>query len=147
MFWIYRPPRGTSKISTSSDKTGGKITITCHSCQQDFPDYESLAKHISSSKKGHQKGKRWASHYLLKTRALNLKKQPFTSNPLTQEDKENRESTKRDLSGETEYILAVCPMCKKGHREQLPIEFVESPMAWRTSKGTLIVNCSICQRD
>ncbi len=120
------------------------MTVICHSCQAEFDDYEALAKHISSSKQGHRKGKRWAANYLLKSRALNQKKL-FNSSPLTQEDRENRESTKREISGETEWILTVCPHCKKGHREQLPREFIESSVAWRTSRGTLIVNCSACQ--
>ncbi len=120
------------------------MTVSCFYCTATPEDYEALARHIASAKKGHRKGKRWAAGYLLKTRKLN-KKREFNPTPLTEEDRENKKSVIRELSGENEYILTVCPHCKKGNRVLLPNEFIHSEQAWRTLKGTLIVNCEGCK--
>ncbi len=120
------------------------MTVICHSCNNDFPDFESLAKHIVASKKGHRRGKKWAAGYLLKVRALNAKKD-FNYVPMTQEDRENRASTIRELSGETQYVKIICPNCKTYNQLKLPVEYIESKEAWRSKVGTLIVNCLDCQ--
>ncbi len=121
------------------------MSVLCNSCNQHFAAYKELALHISSSRKGHRKGKKWASAYLFKVNALNKRGIENNRIPLTKEDKENRMDSKRVLCGEEEYVLAVCPHCKKGHREMLPIEFSQSPSAWRI-KDNLVVMCQNCGR-
>ncbi len=114
----------------------------CLSCQKVCADYKELALHIQSSKKGHRKGKRWAAKYMMRVRQLN-KRELNGRVPLTEEQKEARASIFRELSGETEYALAVCPHCHKGHREVLPVEFRQSQDAWRV-KDKLVVLCATC---
>ena len=40
------------------------MTVKCNSCGQPFEGYKELAFHISTSKKGHRKGKIWAAKYI-----------------------------------------------------------------------------------
>jgi len=110
----------------------------CHACGQSFPGFRELAVHIAGSKKGHRKGKRWAAKFLL----LNGKrdKPEYNNTPLTEEQKENRQSTKRVLSGDQRNALCICPKCRQGHRQVLPAEYVESPTAWRIN-GVLAIRC------
>lgn len=115
----------------------------CIACKQAFGDYKELALHIQSSKKGHRKGKKWAANYMLKVRQLDQKKQINGRVPLTEEQKENKKSLVRELSGEEEYAITFCPHCKRGHREILPVEFSKSRDAWRV-KDKLVVLCEGC---
>ncbi len=117
----------------------------CHSCQESFPDFESLAKHISSSKKGHRKGKRWAANYLFKVKQLNSKKE-FNHTPESPEDRENKLSCIRELSGETQFVKIICPSCKTFNQANLPVEYIQSKEAWRSKSGILVVNCLDCQK-
>lgn len=117
------------------------MTVYCNSCKQPFDDYQSLALHIVASKAGHRKGKRWAAKYL--SRNVINKRDLNGRTPLTEADKENRESTKRALSGKVNYELCVCPRCDKGHREMIPEEFARSQQAWRKGKN-LVVICGNC---
>ncbi len=114
----------------------------CRSCGQSFGDYKELAVHIASSKKGHRKGKLWAAKYLTRVNSLDRKKLA-EHKPLTEADKENKQSTIRELSGEVENVLAVCPHCHKGHREVLPVEFTQNLEAWR-EKNCVVVLCQSC---
>ncbi len=116
----------------------------CLSCNQSFPDYKELALHIQTTKKGHRKGKKWAAKYLMRVRQLNKKKELNGRIPLTEEQKEAKASIHRELSGENENVLTICPHCKKGHREVLPVEFSQSRDAWRV-KDKLVVLCGSCQ--
>ena len=115
----------------------------CHSCNKEFADYKELALHISSSKKGHRKGKRWAAKYLLRLRALSKRENNYGHSKLTEADKENKRSTIRKLSGESVFVEALCPHCKRKSRQNLPIEYAESKEAWR-NKGCLVVLCQSC---
>lgn len=117
------------------------MTVICHSCQHDFPDYESLAKHISGSKKGHRQGKRWAAGYLMKIRRLNSKRDFKPANPMSEADRENRAKSFRELSGKNRMTFTMCPTCKKGFNQILPVEFADSKDAWRNKLGVPMVNC------
>lgn len=117
--------------------------MICNSCQKSFPDYKELAKHIMLNKKGHKQGRVWAAKFLSKINILDRK--PLHGKvELTEEDKENKLSTIRQISGENELVLAMCPKCRKGHRELLPVEFTRSSQAWRTGKA-LMVMCQDCK--
>jgi hypothetical protein len=121
------------------------MTIICHSCNDEFTDYEALAKHIVANRKGHRKGKKWANGYLLKVKQLNAKKD-FKYIPETPEDRENKASCIRELSGETQFVKIICPSCKVYSQQKLPIEYIQSKEAWRGRAGTLVVNCLDCQK-
>ena len=122
------------------------MTISCHYCSATFEDYSKLAVHILSSKKGHRNGKKWAAKHLfinkLSARAKNEKRERV---PYTEQDKANRESLDRIISGETVMVLTKCPNCQRGSRQLIPIEYAESQDAWRADNGTLMMNCSTCQ--
>ncbi len=115
--------------------------IKCHQCGKVFSTYDELADHIIMGGASHKKSKRWA----LKYKARNLKRthvefKKVADDPdeeKTEYGNEQRENMKRKLSGETKYIMAVCPKCHKMHRPLVECEFVESPVAWRIN-GTLV---------
>ncbi len=121
------------------------MSISCFCCNQTFEDYNALALHISLAKKGHKKSKKWAAKYILKVKILNRKKDIQGRIPLTKEDKQNKMSTERIISGELEYVDTICPFCKQRYRQQLPIEFTRSHYTWRTTQGTLRVSCPNCR--
>lgn len=120
------------------------MSVLCHSCNQSFEDFRELALHISSSKKGHRKGKRWAAKYIIGNR-LNGKR-TFDNGrvPLTNEQRINKEDTRRELSGELEVVNTICLLGKHPVRQSLPIEYSKSPDAWRI-KGHLVVMCNNCK--
>ena len=116
--------------------------IPCHSCALEFDDYKALALHIIASKKGHRKGKIWAAKYMHRN-ALNAKKQDYGRTPLTEEQKDNKEDSRRILSGDTKPVVVNCPKCRNNHRTVLEEEFAESPEAWKI-KGLNAVMCPRC---
>ena len=117
----------------------------CHSCNKPFPDFKELARHIIANKKTHRKGLFWAQKHLMNQRALDKKATMLAKNhnPLTEEDKENKKDTRRVLSGQLKNANTFCPKCKRAGIYQFPIEYAESPDAWRTGKSLvkLCVNC------
>jgi len=117
--------------------------VSCHSCNATFPDYAALALHISSSRSGHRSGKRWAAKYL--HRNVLKQKTEFQRMPLTENDKENKRSLVRELSGETKSGIVFCPHCKGKHQQTLPIEYADSPTAWRVNNALAIL-CANCGR-
>jgi hypothetical protein len=125
------------------------MSVQCNSCGSIHEDYAELARHISTSKKGHRRGKKWAASFLLKVKKLNQKKEPFDRIPLSEEDKENRREIRQQvqLSGVKKMVNTLCPHCKKGHSEAIEVEYVNSPTAWKTPRGTLNILCAGCRRD
>ncbi len=122
------------------------MPVSCFYCDQTFEDFSALAVHIGSSKKGHRKGKRWAAKYLLLNKlSPNAKRKDNNRTPLTEEDKANRASLIRELSGNKKAMTTYCPKCKGNAHQPVPIEYAESPAAWRTTSGVLIMNCPRCQ--
>jgi len=117
----------------------------CRICNQDFEyDWHSLAKHISISKKGHRAGKKWAAKYLLQVNRLNAKRDLPQRVPLTEEQKEARRDLRREISGDTQRVLTLCPHCKSQAVSVLPVEYTQSPIAWRQNNN-LVVLCEPCR--
>jgi hypothetical protein len=121
--------------------------ITCHSCNYVCEEYKDLAKHVVANKVNHRKGYKWASAFLLKVDFLNHKKDMPTGRvAYTEEQKESRLEIIRQLSGEMRKAVAVCPICKTNHRNELPIEYFVSGRAWRTDRGLLVLCCERCKK-
>jgi len=120
--------------------------IKCLSCNHEpFETYRDLAKHIVSSRKGHRRGKRWASKYLLFNGLSPQKRRGRqTRVALTEGEKTNREDTRRELSGTTEFVTTLCIKCGNAVRQGLPAEYVQSQDAWR-EKGYLVAMCPVCR--
>ncbi len=119
------------------------MSVTCHSCKMGFADYEALALHISSSKKGHRKGKKWAAKYLM--RSLLQKQNNHQSKGLTEDEKASKKEVERVLSGSNESVITFCPQCHNRQKQVLPIEYTRSENAWKI-KDSLVVPCSDCGR-
>jgi hypothetical protein len=121
----------------------GSGVIKCLSCGKEFEDYQELALHISSERKGHRKGKKWAAKYI--HRHLKNKRE-YDNNgrvSLTVEQKANKEDTRRGLSGEQRVAETICLSCKRVNRVALESEYVSSPQAWRI-QGKLVKMCASC---
>jgi len=122
------------------------VTETCHSCGDVFEDFHALALHISSSRKGHRKGKRWAAKYLA-GRTLRPEIKRIAENPdheNTEFGEENRANAKREISGDNEYTQTICPNCHIPARQLIPVEYIQSDNAWR-EKGVLVLDCQGCR--
>lgn len=125
------------------------MSVQCNSCGQDFDEFVDLAKHImGESKRTHRHGRKWAASLLLKVRKLDSKKELKERVPLSEEDKENRREIQRQvqLSGAKSFVNTICPKCKTRHAEALEVEYVRSPLAWKTLQGTLLIMCAGCRR-
>ena len=120
------------------------MSVQCFCCNAIFEDYQELANHVRKAKTGHRKSKKWAAKVLLNVNRLNQKKEFQQRTPLTEEQKESYQETKRELSGTMQNVIALCPRCQIPHREQLPTEFIKSEQAWKTPKGTLFILCQSC---
>ncbi len=119
------------------------MSVSCNSCGKVCEDYQELAIHISTSKTGHKKGKRWAASYINR-HVINKRTIDFSNRtPLTVQDIKNREESKRELSGVQVAANTVCPKCKHPSCAVLEVEHVESPQAWRIS-GRLAKMCESC---
>ena len=117
--------------------------IKCLSCGKECEDYKELALHISSSKKGHRKGKKWAARYINKN-VINKRKVEFNGRiALTTEQKISKEDTRRKLSGNMEYANVVCPKCERTNRPLLEVEYVNNSQAWRI-RDRLAKLCNSC---
>jgi hypothetical protein len=126
------------------------MSVTCFSCGTSFQDNKELALHISSSKKRmHTLSSRtWAANFLSQTRRLNSKKDLPGRTPLTEEQKEAKHSTKREID-ETAFIRVVtrCPQCKMLSEESLLEAYVveDGVHAWR--KGHVFFRLCVNHRD
>lgn len=122
------------------------MTPTCHTCHADFPDFYALALHISKSRAGHRKGKRWAAKYLLINKLspeAKRDKEDYGRLPLPENYHENKQSTYRVLSGELVSVVTFCPRCKISRIKLLPVEFTQNPIAWRRN-GNIVKICLNC---
>ena len=119
------------------------MSVSCHSCSEAFEDYKELALHIIASKK--HKGKKWAAKYIMINGLSpeNRFERKQNGSPLTAEQRVSKEDCRRVLSGENEFVNTICPKCKRGGRPLLPVEYVESPVAWRI-KDNLVKLCQNC---
>ncbi len=117
----------------------------CRSCFQDFPDFKTLAIHISGEKRGHAKGKKWAAKYLL-VNGLSAK-QRFEHKErvaLTEDEKDARDNAHLELSGETKMVYAYCTACRRKYPRVVEVEYVTSQTALRGGDGTLMITCENC---
>ncbi|MCK9369916.1 hypothetical protein M0R04_08430 [Candidatus Dojkabacteria bacterium] len=118
----------------------------CRVCNTDFgADWKALAKHIVSKKdKLHRKGRIWASKVLMNTKYLDSKKDLNGRVPLTEQEKENKRDTKLEISGEEEFINAICPHCKVKYRAKVPIEYISLEHVWMINERYAIY-CNDCR--
>ncbi len=123
------------RIIMLPSQTKKRVIPFCNSCHQPFPDYHALAVHISTSKKGHSRGKKWATKYLF----LKGKRDAPNRAPKADISQEAKDSRARTLSGVERNTVCVCPQCKQRHQDRIPIEFVNSPEAWRFGKDLSVL--------
>lgn len=119
------------------------MAIKCFYCDATFDDYRELALHVSSAKKGHRRGKKWAAKYLLINKLSPNKKHfehRYTS-PDADRDRRNRESVIMELSGVTRLVATFCPACKSNSYQNLPVEYTDSPFAWLSPTGAYQIIC------
>lgn len=116
----------------------------CFICNEIFKDFKELARHVIANKKTHGKSYFWAQKVLTDAERLNFKTQSFEGrSPLTEEEREAKRESRRELSGEDHMVSTFCPHCKNSHTERIPQEYIESNTAWR-EKGKLVVLCDGC---
>ena len=121
------------------------MSIECRTCGNTFNDYKELAQHIMANRKTHKMGKKWAAKYIL-INGLSASKRGEKFNgrvALTQEQKDSRNDSKRTLSGDNDYVNAVCPKCSSKHRPLVPAEFAMSEDALKIN-GLHLIICSAC---
>ena len=115
---------------------------TCRTCNKSFEGFQELALHIMSSK-GHSKGKIWAAKFLSLKSWMKDKPERME---VTEEDRENKKDGRRVVSGNTQHVKTVCPNCKQSNVQSLPVEYIESRGAWKTSSGAFMVDCINCRK-
>jgi len=125
--------------------------MDCKTCGTSVATFPDLLQHIISNPHRHPKWQlKWASEKICNSDFLDQKasrQEQFKQMsggklPLTEQEQQNKVDASRPLSGETQRTLALC-ICGKNHYEEIPVEHIESPFAWR--KGTkLILNCETC---
>jgi len=123
------------------------MSVQCNTCGDSFETYSELAAHIQSSpKRTHKHGRKWAAKLLLKVSQLDKKTEFENRTKLTEQEKENKQDTHRELSGQRTMVNTKCPQCKRVHAEALEVEYAKSADAWKT--GTLfMVLCIGCRRN
>ena len=121
------------------------MSESCRTCGKTCENFTELAQHIIEERETHRKGYKWASSFLLKVNFLNQKKDPPQGRiPLDEQEKQNKIDAQREISGITRKQICACPNCRQTFTEKLPVEFAQSPMAWR-SNNALMVNCGSCK--
>ncbi len=122
------------------------MSVECYYCPQSFAGFQALALHISQSRKGHRKGKKWAAKYLMLNSLSPDKRKPIRNNgtPLTEEQRQAKRDTLRQLSGKVVNTVTLCPKCKRRSNNSLPSEYVSNPSAWRAG-NILIKLCINCE--
>jgi hypothetical protein len=119
------------------------MTERCNSCGEQFADFKALALHIMTLKKGHRKGRVWASKFLAQVN----KKKFSPRSPMSEETRQIIKECVRETSGASEAARTVCPNCKLVTEQRIEVEYVRDDLAWRNSNGTLVVNCDSCKRE
>lgn len=109
----------------------------CFKCGTNFATNLELATHILGMprRKHGLKSFIWAQRFIL------TKKEKPEYTPVTEEQRKSRYSAIRELSGETKIVTTICLRGKHSLLQELPIEYVNSPYAWRV-QGRLVVTCS-----
>ena len=121
----------------------------CKTCGYDkSTTYPELLKHILDNKQIHPLWQvKWAMKKSCNAEFLNQKlsrREQFKGGkaPLTEREQENKIDAYRELSGQSDRVITTCT-CGKRHMEDLPLEFIESPFAWRENR-VLVVSCESC---
>jgi hypothetical protein len=99
-----------------------------------------------ANKKGHKAGKHWAAKYIMVNglSAKNRTDRKLNGRiALTDEQKEAKESLVVTLSGRQKRAATICPKCKQSSLQILPVEYADSPFAWRAGKS-LVMLCQNC---
>lgn len=113
----------------------------CRECGELCKDWRELAFHIIKNRKTH-KHREWANRFLAQKENI---RSLTPRTPLTEEQKQTRKESIREVSGEESFQDTVCPNCKKLAKQRLPVEYTQDFEAWRNSKGHLIVMCEGCK--
>ena len=69
----------------------------------------------------------------------------YRKQPLTEQDKENREACVRDTSGKMVVTQVFCPNCKRLSRFPVEKEHVENLLAWRVN-NMIVIKCECCNK-
>ena len=116
----------------------------CYYCPFEFEEYLDLAKHINSTHP-HKRNK-WAATFVLKKILFKEQDKNEDRIPLTESEKEAKRSTIRELSGREYTVFCRCPRCNQTFQEKIPIEFLTSNTAWKSSHGEPIISCFNCRK-
>jgi hypothetical protein len=123
------------------------MSVQCNTCGDSFDTYQELAAHIQSSpRKTHKHGRKWAAKLLLRVSQLDKKQDFENRTKLTEQEKENKLDTRRELSGQKTFVNTKCPQCKRVHAEALEVEYAHSKDAWRAGNMFMIL-CISCRRN
>lgn len=122
----------------------------CRICGKKCEDWDDLARHIdklAKLKDGKHKRTRWVKFRLHK-KAEQLMNRPekkeFYNTALTEDQKQSKEDSRRELSGKTEYVPIRCPKCKTGRKQFVEVEHIENPQAWQENNCYMIL-CDGCR--
>ena len=121
----------------------------CKTCGKNCEDFKALAQHIISNKSTHHSQK-WAASFVMNVQYLDQKvsKQAKLSGrvPLTEQESQNKDDARREVSGIEKNLMVFCPCCNQTYPSKIPVEFIQSPIAWRNDNKLLMVNCVNCRR-
>jgi uncharacterized C2H2 Zn-finger protein len=116
----------------------------CFVCHTTFENFKELAKHVVKYSDTHGRSLKWAAKVLTDVERLN-KKQDFQGRlALTDEQKEARKETVRQISGEMITQMCLCPHCNSRFPKKIEIEHVQNPTAWRQNKYLMLL-CFSCE--
>jgi len=124
----------------------------CWVCgRTDFESWDDLANHkLTEKDKAHKhdrSGTLWAKKYIHRNAINKLQKigreLPYRV-PLTDEQREAKIDTRRELSGETKLVVTICPKCNKGERKMIEVEHADESESWRI-KNCPVVLCGGCK--
>jgi uncharacterized C2H2 Zn-finger protein len=123
------------------------LSVICSSCGVIKEDFKDLAKHVVASRKGHKKSRPWALKFLSKVRILDQKRDVNKVRiKLTETEKENKRSSKIQISGVNKEVSIVCPNCGEVFTQEIPVEYVGDVDTWRQKDGSFVINCEGCRR-
>jgi hypothetical protein len=135
-------------VTKNSKPFDGKCRICGASNIPGAPGYSGLVDHILSNRRSHKQAVYWAKHFnakkmerhITKIEKAKIKDKPA---PATPEQIQSRKDARLNLSNVNGYADTFCFTGNHiVYKAELPIEFINSPEAWRLS-GILVVNCSI----
>lgn len=115
----------------------------CYYCPSEFEEYLDLAKHINTTHP-HKRNK-WAANFVLKKVLFKEQDKNEDRVPLTEEEKEAKRSTQRELSGREKPVKILCPICKSHGFMSIPIEHLTNSFAWH-NKDSLMIICNGCRK-